>query len=320
MQLLKFIIAVIAGFQYITGALGAWRYVIDKPSCAGNLHDSVKSLMDTVQQWAHEVCDTFAPYINDPSQRPDDRVMDLTTQIFGNNNMETIVDLYNRFNRIRSYQYYEIDNRDWTWAQQRDNSDLEIFCSGDHIVMNHNAIDPSVMYWDITRSCPIANDDLLLVLHEEDVLESAVTCSATPEGDQQVFPEHWSEYIAFHPAYLQDAVNSPYTFADRIEAAKSPALLHLARTREQDPIRRERITPFDLLLAPEQVFLHEMTHLVTCGASLDIAGPDSYGWVAIRTLQNIHNADNLAAFAMIHQFNRHYNIKVSDSGKLRSIS
>lgn len=117
MQLLRFIVAVIAGFQYITGALGAWRYVIDKTSCgkcspwnndglpayqatvdlgeAGTpLHDSIVGYMNTVQQWAHEICDIFAPYINDPNQRPDDRVMRLTSTIFGNNDMATIVDLY----------------------------------------------------------------------------------------------------------------------------------------------------------------------------------------------------------------------------------
>lgn len=163
-----------------------------------------------------------------------------------------------RFNRIRTYQYYDIDNRGIDWAQQRDNQDLEIFGNADYIVSNPNAMDPSVQYWDMTRSCPIANDDLLLYLHEDDVLESAVTCPATPDGDQQVFPAHWSETITFHPAYLQDGVDNPLSFADRVTAAKSSALLHLARSREPDPARRARVTQFDLLLPPEQVLMHEV--------------------------------------------------------------
>ncbi|KAK7978106.1 hypothetical protein PG988_005596 [Apiospora saccharicola] len=248
------IINIISSFQCITGALGANRYLIDRTSCIfnieGNLYDTVKSYMDTVQNWADEICNILLPFINDPNQRPNDRIMTLATRVFGDTDHDTMLDVYNRLNPIRLYVHIDTDNRAPWWKNTgRDNQDL----CGPHRRAKE-PVDPDVTWWDTTRDCPIGNKDALLDLNDQQDTTVAITCGAVSDGNQQKFPQHWSEYIAMSPTALKKTIDKDDTFSDnRIQKAQSPSLLSRIKRKASNA----RVKQVDLLDTIEVSLIHE---------------------------------------------------------------
>ncbi|KAK8107254.1 uncharacterized protein PG998_009267 [Apiospora kogelbergensis] len=285
----------IIGFQLIVGALCASR--------------NIEVWMNTAKQWATDVCDILEPYVYAPNTPPNDRIMQLATRIFGANDIDTMFDVYRRFNMIRYYTEWSgtFDTKDPGWKQTRDNGDLEIYCNADHIIQRSDSVDGGVTYWDTTREEWISNDDPLLDLKDPSSVTVAVTSPAKPDGNQLEFPENWSEYMAFNPSRLQTTVEKGNIFDDNTVAkALSPSLLR--RIQRRNARAGNTMCQIDIL--------NTLTHLVRCGASEDLLDTGSYGWHHIREIQSTNNAENLAYFAMIIQLQRTYKLDVDDDGNI----
>ncbi|KAK8863058.1 U1 small nuclear ribonucleoprotein C [Apiospora arundinis] len=247
---------VILGLQCITGVLGYHRYVIDRTSCTGDQYTAVKSYMDNLQAWATDICDVLGPYVQPPNTPPGDRIMQLATRIFGANDVDTMLNVYTRFDAIRSYVYTDVDNRSAQWKSQRDSVDVDIFCSPNHIIYKDGSNDPSVQYWDTTRDSWINNNDILLGLFDPEVPDIAITASAVPDGNQESFPENWSEQIVFHPDHLQLAIAKGYAFGqDRIEKALDATLF--ARIQRRNARKGKNVAQVDTINGMESTMLHE---------------------------------------------------------------
>ncbi|KAK7998511.1 hypothetical protein PG991_014990 [Apiospora marii] len=300
------VIKVILGFQFITGALSEGWYLIDTTSCTGDFYNAVKGYMDSAQKWAEEICDILEPYIQDPSQRPNDRFMDLAFKMFGNNDLQTMMNVHNNRNP-------------WWTDQERDPGDLEIFCSADHIVHQDNPASPDAAWWDITRDSPVDNDDIALGHKDPKGTLLATAHVAVPDGDQEKFPQHWSEYIVINPYKLRKAVDKGTLFADkRVRKASSPSLL--SRIRRAYNWHWHDITPVDILKTLDINMIHELSHLVACGDAIDVRGDDSYGWDNALAIRQTDNSETLTFFVIIDQLNRHYNLDVDDNGKIVKIT
>ncbi|KAK8134496.1 hypothetical protein PG984_006508 [Apiospora sp. TS-2023a] len=125
----------------------------------------------------------------------------------------------------------------------------------DHIVVQAKPVDPDVTLWDTTRDCPIGNKDALLDLKDPQDTTVAITCGAVSDGNQQKFPQHWSEYIAMSPTALRKTIDKDDTFSDnRIQKAQAPSLLSRIKRKASNA----RVKQVDLLDTIEVTLIHEV--------------------------------------------------------------
>ncbi|KAK8093964.1 hypothetical protein PG997_000649 [Apiospora hydei] len=239
--------------QYIAGVLGAGRYVIDRISCSGTLYNSVKGYMDTVQQWATDICNPLEPYIEDPTpaNRPDETFMNLVA------GHAYYADGLGRFDAMRQYVLVDVDNRsEWWKNSEREQSDLELFCNPDYIIWKNSPVDGSVTWWDPTRYCPIKNDNMILDLKLPSTHLLAVSCPAIIDGNQERWPVRWSETITFQPQKLQNTIDKDVTFnAKRVQKALAPSLF--SRIKHKFKRTGKSFKPVDLLDTTEMTLVHE---------------------------------------------------------------
>ncbi|KAK8129706.1 hypothetical protein PG999_002086 [Apiospora kogelbergensis] len=240
----------IIGFQLIVGALCASRsmpFKLTPVILANGWSNNIEVWMNTAKQWATDVCDILEPYVYAPNTPPNDRTMQLATRIFGANDIDTMFDVYRRFNMIRYYTDWSgtFDTKDPGWKQTRDNGDLR-----------SDSVDGGVTYWDTTREEWISNDDPLLDLKDPSSVTVAVTSPAKPDGNQLEFPENWSEYMAFNPSRLQTTVEKGNIFDDNTVAkALSPSLLR--RIQRRNARAGNIMCQIDILNTVETTLTHE---------------------------------------------------------------
>ncbi|KAK8039626.1 hypothetical protein PG993_008037 [Apiospora rasikravindrae] len=238
--------------QYITGVLGAGRYVIDKISCTGNLYANVNGYINNIQQWAAEICITLEPYIQDPTpaNRPDELFMDLVVRLFGKDDLPTLHDLYSRYDGMRQYVLVDVDNRsNWWKYSEREPSDLEVFCNPDYIIWKTNPQDMSAQWWDPTRDCPVQNENLLIKIKSANTPVIAVASPAVIDGNQE-------RPSPSTPGKLQKAIDKEITFNDkRVKKALSPSLY--SRVKRKVKRTDKLFKQVDLLDTVEMTLVHE---------------------------------------------------------------
>lgn len=110
-----------------------------------------------------------------------------------------------------------------------------------------------------------------------------------PDGNQQSFPSHWSEYIVYHPNKLRKAIDKQIIFNDkRVQKASSLSLL--SRIRRAYDWHYRNVTPADMLKSLDIQMIHELSHLVACGDSIEVRGDRSYGWDNAFSIRSQENA------------------------------
>lgn len=109
---------------------------------------------------------------------------------------------------------------------------------------------------------------------------------AVPDGNQEKFPSHWSEYIVLHPDKLRKAVDKQNLFDDKRVQKAGPALL--SRIRRKWTWYND-VTPADILKTLDIQMIHELGHLVACGNADDVKGDNSYGWDNVLSIRQMGN-------------------------------
>ncbi|CRK37865.1 hypothetical protein BN1723_015257 [Verticillium longisporum] len=167
-------------------SVAEWKYAIDKKSCKDGMYDQVKFYVDQSQAQSQRVVDALGPYLDDPNNKPDDRILAQMRQLFPSDGVPTARLLHGIYKKVTQYAYQDVDIWADEYRQGRDKGDLEIFCNADHVVEDPNNPEKNIKWRDTAQDLP---------------------------------------YIAFHPRYMKKSTekNSMLNH-DRVEKAAYPSL------------------------------------------------------------------------------------------------
>ncbi|KAF3347805.1 hypothetical protein VD0002_g6235 [Verticillium dahliae] len=298
-------------------SVAEWKYAIDKKSCKDGMYDQVKFYMDQSQAQSQRVVDALDPYLGDPNNKPDDRILAQMRQLFPSDGVPTARLLHGIYKKVTQYAYQDVDIWADDYRQARDKGDLEIFCNADHVVEDPNNPEKNIKWRDKAQDLPVTDKDGILSLKNPLSFTMAVTKDSRPISREQPWPEHSPEYIAFHPRYMKKSTekNSMLNH-DRVEKAAYPSLWDKVKVK----LPGLDFGAVDILATPELTMLHELTHLRAVADAVDSEGRNSYGWLNCVRLKSFKNADSLAYFALVVDLIQRYKYDVDDKGKLNKFS
>lgn len=291
------------------------RLVIDKRSCVGAVYDQVKLYADAAIKRAELVADVLRPYIEDPNNKPDDRILKQAKRLFGNDDVATAGTLFAHYDAIRKYVWVDVDNWSTEWKKDRDQFDLQIHCDASHIVPWTGVTEPNVHWEDSVQDTPVEDGAAILDFKDADTTTQGVTSPGKGKPGEPWQPGS-PEVITFKQNYFDTAIEQNAIFdLDHIKkAARTDAL---ARVKMILFLRFRKPAQVDILDTPDFVLLHELTHTVVGGDASDTDGDNSYGWLNCVRLKDIGNAESLAFFALTVDLIQNYGYDVDDKGKLK---
>ncbi|KPM42161.1 hypothetical protein AK830_g4434 [Neonectria ditissima] len=216
----------------------------------------VRYYMDTAIAKSGMVADVLSPYVQDPNNKPDDRIMKQMVRLFGKDDVTTAFNIFSHFDPIRHYVWVDMDNRSDAWKQTRDQSDLEVHCDAGYIVPDTSGLEPNIHWHDDVQDLPIVDGRSLLQFQDEATTLVAVTSPALPWKEGETWPSNRPEVVTLHPSYIHKAVEKNMIFnSDRIKKALHPSLLKTIKAKFQ---RFTHVTKIDVLDTPELTFIHEV--------------------------------------------------------------
>ncbi|KAM7202934.1 hypothetical protein V8F20_004181 [Naviculisporaceae sp. PSN 640] len=287
---------------YLLAPLACCRYaVFIDPACGAEEVETIKTAVRAAYARAERGVSFF-----DGNLQPTDRDLEETVTQLLEQRQEKRETVRNILNNVQAMQNDELFVLGEPNAPRPDVSDVVIHC--DLTRLDNNQATANTLFDPTQRSHisrnGLANSDSCRQGRNEftgGMLTRALVMQPSPLGDDEHSMDYDDyDYVTGQAEVIQLCAS---TMEDIRDAAKNHGLLYRERIESVvvDARNSESSTDetkgIDLLTTVEHVFLHELTHLIRNGRTIDGSDEDEeqcYGWVSAGRCKNPNHADTVA--------------------------